>query len=913
MGVVYSAFDPKLDRRVAIKMLLRRPGDDAEGMARLTREAQAMARLAHPNVVTIHDVSDRDGVVFLAMEFIEGATIRAWAEASPRSWREIVGIFAAAGRGLAAAHGAGLVHRDFKPENVMVADDGRVLVMDFGLARVAGPDRDVSASDLHEERADLTVTGSLLGTPAYMSPEQFDNGSVDAPSDQFSFCVSLHELLFGERPFKATSILELAACVRAGRIIEPAKRGDVPRWLSALLERGMSVEPSDRFSSMGALLDTLDRGLRPNRTVYLAAGGVLAAGATAAAFGFTVTADSRACKRGEDKIEDVWNAGRNEQIGEAYAALETPFAAEVWTQSAPLVDAFAKSWADGYYEACVATNVDGGQSEERLDARMDCLAAQRTHLETLLQTFETPDFDVAQRTHSAVSGLPRPGACADPSKISNALDDTLPRDTRTAATEAGARTDALLSAGRYDEALDAAKIGLARLPDEGVYPLRAGLLQRRASAERRLGDLRLSEATLRDALAEAGRAHDNRAVAATGLDLIFLTGVEGDRAAEAEGMADIVEATVDSSGAEPDLILKLYDMRAILARNAAEWDRALEHHGKALTLVAGPEFGAADRSVIHGSHGKTLMEMDRFAPAREEFERAYEYAVEAFGPDHPIAATDLSDIGRVCRRMGDHECGMKYFQEALDIRARALGRNHPLYADAVYNFGLYQAEQMQLDDGESATNRAIEIWREVHGEQSSRVAIGYSQLANIAHSRGDNDKAEQLHARSLDIRIALHGEGHPSLTLPMGNRANALVDLERYAEAIQLYDETMAIQEASLVPDHLDVAYTLIGKCNALVATDRAAEAVPLAQRALDIRLKGSIDPYVVAVARFALARASWPANRESAAREEAKTAFVECHRSTNGDPKLCRQIEEWLVARDIEVPARPPVAVASD
>ncbi len=795
----------------------------------------------------------------------------------------------------------------------MVADDGRVLVMDFGLARVAEPDCDVSASDLEGESAELTATGSLLGTPAYMSPEQFDNGSVDAPSDQFSFCVSLHELLFGERPFKATSILELADCVRSGRVVEPAKRGDVPRWLSALLERGMSVEPGDRFSSMGALLDTLDRGLRPNRTVYLAAGGVLAAGATAAAFGFTVTADARACKRGEDKIEDVWNAGRSEQIGKAYAELETPFAAEVWTQTAPLVDAFAESWADGYYEACVATNVDGGQSEERLDARMDCLAAQRTHLETLLETFETPDFNVAQRTHNAVSALPRPAACADPSRVTNVLDKQLPRETRTAASEAHARAEALLSAGRYDEALDAAKMGLAHLPTDGTYPLRAGLLQGRANAERRLGDLQASESTLRAALTEAGKSHDTRGVAATGLDLIYLTGVEGDRAAEADGMADIVEAAVETAGAENDLVLKLHDMRAVLARKAAKWDRALEHHRKALALVAEPEFGARDRSVIHGSHGKTLMEMDRFAPAREEFERAYAYAVEAYGPDHPIAATDLTDIGRVCRRMGDHECGMKYFQEALDIRARALGRNHPLYADALYNFGIYQADQMQLDDGESATKRAIEIWRDAHGEQSSRVATGYSQLANIAHSRGDNETAEQLHARSLEIRIGLHGERHLSLTLPMGNRANALVDLERYDEAIELYDATLEIQTAGLVPDHLDIAYTLVGKCNALIATDRAAQAVPLAQRALDIRLQGSVDPYVHSVARFALARASWAAGHAAAAGREAKTALTECHRAKNGDPKLCRQLEDWLTARDLEPPARPPIASASD
>jgi serine/threonine protein kinase len=211
MGVVYAAYDPELDRKVAIKLLrFDRLGSEAgeRDRLRLQREAQAIARLSHPNVVHVYDVGTFGDQVFVAMEFVAGRTLRQWAEEEPRPWREVVDRFALAGRGLAAAHAAGLIHRDFKPDNVLLGDDGRVRVVDFGLARPAGQqpapegERTPSGGTLAHP---LTEWGVVVGTPAYMAPEQLRGEASDERSDQLSFCVSLYETLYGERPFPGGS------------------------------------------------------------------------------------------------------------------------------------------------------------------------------------------------------------------------------------------------------------------------------------------------------------------------------------------------------------------------------------------------------------------------------------------------------------------------------------------------------------------------------------------------------------------------------------------------------------------------------------------------------------------------------------------------------------------------------------
>jgi serine/threonine protein kinase len=257
MGVVYAAYDFGLDRKVSLK-LVRGERHGKERQERLVREAQAMARLSHPNVISVHDVGTYEDQVFIAMEFVAGGTLKHWLRSAPRGRAEVVERFLEAGRGLAAAHRAGLVHRDFKPENVLMGEDGRCRVTDFGLA--------VPATASTEGPG---TPAPAAGTAAYMSPEQRQGRAVDPRSDQYAFCVALHEGLCGERPPSPGPTPALAA---AG----------APRALCRVLERGLSAEPDARFPSLDALLAELERSLRPERRRVALAGGLGLAGSVAA-------------------------------------------------------------------------------------------------------------------------------------------------------------------------------------------------------------------------------------------------------------------------------------------------------------------------------------------------------------------------------------------------------------------------------------------------------------------------------------------------------------------------------------------------------------------------------------------------------------------------------------------------------
>jgi serine/threonine protein kinase len=262
MGTVYAAHDPELCRKIALKIL--KPAGSIDGerelvRERLRREAQAMAQLAHPNVVTVYDVGAVNDQIFIAMELVEGQTLASWLAASPRRWREVVAMFLPAGRGLAAAHAAGMVHRDFKPENVLVGNDGRVRVGDFGLARMLASGVEGSEEHLKRVRVNRSgsTTGSLVGTPYFMAPEQFQCRSTDARSDQFSFCLALYVALARQHPFAGNDVDRLAESVAEGQIRRPPDGSVLPRRLFRVLRRGLATDPANRFSSMEALLAEL--------------------------------------------------------------------------------------------------------------------------------------------------------------------------------------------------------------------------------------------------------------------------------------------------------------------------------------------------------------------------------------------------------------------------------------------------------------------------------------------------------------------------------------------------------------------------------------------------------------------------------------------------------------------------------
>jgi len=261
MGVVYVAWDPDLNRRIAIKIL--KPSQDGEDIEsakkRLLREAQAMARIEHGNLVQVFDIGTYQDLVFIAMEFVEGRTLREWkAELKPEDWRDILWVYSAAARALQAAHDAGLVHRDFKPDNVMLGFDNRVRVMDFGLAQPVTRGLPKITEEMQSDAFEktLTKTGVIMGTPAYMAPEQFVGERADHSTDQFSFCVALFEALYGYRPFEGKNLTEIAKSVLRGQIRLPEK-SHVQGWVLDVLLQGLQTHPDDRFGSMDDLVDAL--------------------------------------------------------------------------------------------------------------------------------------------------------------------------------------------------------------------------------------------------------------------------------------------------------------------------------------------------------------------------------------------------------------------------------------------------------------------------------------------------------------------------------------------------------------------------------------------------------------------------------------------------------------------------------
>ena len=316
MGTVYSVYDDTLDRRVALKFINGPDSEDAR--TRMLREAQAMAQLNHPNVVPVFDFGEHDGCLFLVMEYVEGATLRQWQDAAPRDWTEVLDKYIQAGRGLEAAHARGLVHRDFKPHNAVVGSDDRVRVLDFGLAvkpasdeePLAGSTARPSSSDWSLETP-LTATGAVLGTPAYMSPEQLDGLDVDHRTDQYSFCVALWEALHGERPHSVSTTLTSAPAPR-----EPSDASalvDYPAAVKTALMRGLDPSAEKRWSDMGALLAKLEsirsRGRR--RTVAAAAGLVFVG-----AVGLPIAFDLRdsGCANGAKRWASVWGPDRRQRI-----------------------------------------------------------------------------------------------------------------------------------------------------------------------------------------------------------------------------------------------------------------------------------------------------------------------------------------------------------------------------------------------------------------------------------------------------------------------------------------------------------------------------------------------------------------------------------------------------------------------
>ena len=390
MGIIYRARDSMLRRNVALKLLRLADRASEDAQARMLREAQGLARLDHPNVVTVYETGLHDGEVFIAMELIHGVSLDRWLRAQHRGWREIAVVLAQAGQGLAAAHAAGLVHRDIKPANIMIADDRRVKVVDFGLARAV-------AESMPRERPSfdtttrLTATGTLVGTPAYCAPEQLAGYEVDTASDVFSFCITCCEALFGKRPFEASTARDLLARMGDRDALVLPRTPRLPARLRALLQRGLSFEPTQRPTLTELVTALGDRGIRPR--VFVAAA---AAAAIVAFVAIAVVPRGAAdpCAGSRSELAAVWSATQREQARNHFGNTAT------WEELSGTLDGYTRQWQLLREGACRATN----------NVASKCLDERRVELERLVRELVTLEPGGAL---ASARGLPALGDCSD--------------------------------------------------------------------------------------------------------------------------------------------------------------------------------------------------------------------------------------------------------------------------------------------------------------------------------------------------------------------------------------------------------------------------------------------------------------------------------------------------------------------
>ena len=916
MGVVFAAIDPELDRKVAIKLLQAGPlARDADARARLVREAQALARLSHPNVVGIFDVGTHRDQVWIAMELVVGRTLSAWLAERRPEWREVLEVMQAAGRGLAAAHAAGLVHRDVKPDNIMLGDDGRVRVMDFGLARRGSEELDArpAASALGVATmltSEVTHAGAMVGTPAYMAPEQFRGDPVGAPADVFAFSVMLWEGLHGERPFAGATLEELRANVEAGRRTIRRRRDASPRWLDPLLERGFAATAGARWPNMDALLAAIARArVRARRRLGVLFVGLLVclAGAIVLALALAERRTLAACEADGAAIREDWTDEARAEIERAFAATGKPNAAVVFERTIPWLDRWATSWQAARAGVCAAHRLEETLTDDLRERAEDCLAEHRGTFVALLAQLAHADANTLNRATVAAADLAAVDACTDPLAL---RERPLPSLERRAAVlairEDLSRVSSMRGAGQFKEALALART-TASAAEAAEWPaMTSEALYWVSTLESTLGEGSAAEGTAIRSLGEARAAHSAQAAAAA---LVLLAEIDERGAgrvwAEA-AQTELMHVTGDTRLLQSTLDNTLANLRR--AEGRYDESRRLSERSIATKIeVLGENHPRVAKAL--SSLGNAIDRQGAYEEALRIHKRALAIDERTLGPDHPDVATDLNNLAVTFGHLGHRDEALRAFSRALEIRERLFDPSHPKIISSLNNvatehfsLGRYDEALQLFERALTALNAAppgntelkatlvnncsviynttcryaeavrdgtlaLKLFEEANGVTHPNVANGLDALTTARLRMGQLDAALATAERSLAVREAALGADHPLLVeslnlLGMVERAGG-----RTTAALQHGERAVAVAEAK---NNAELAWSLGELAETLLAAGRPAEAVDRGERALaTVEGASSRGPKI----RFTLARALSAVGADPRARVLAQQA----------------------------------------
>ncbi len=867
MGVVLRAYDPELDRKVALKLVRSLKGDGAaELQQRLLREAQAVARLSHPHVITVFDVGTVDGRLFMAMEFIEGSTLRKWLTAQPRGWREVCAIFQQAGQGLAAAHAAGLVHRDFKPDNVLVDLRGRVKVMDFGLARLEHLPSPLleSGEPAPEEPEDrLTRTGTIVGTPAYMAPEQWKGREVDARGDQFSFCVSLYEALYSHRPFKRGAKPDFT------QIPPPPPQTQVPAWVRRVVLRGMSVEPQARFASMEALLEALANDPARRRRRAVAAG--LGALALTAAVVLVPWGGPPPCTGASERLAPLWNEQRQGAVRASLLAAGGALGPGTADSVAQLLTGYTRAWEDGYTETCRATHVRREQPESVLALRMACLDRHLLALDALVGVLEHADAELVPGAVEAAQKLPSVSSCSQVEALLSLPPP--PEDPGTRARLESARRElakaqALLDAGRFAAGLPVAKAVLEEARALRYRPLEAEALHVAGWLETRLGQNTAADASWVGAvLAALASRHDELALRSA-TELVYVTGYELGQHPKARAWAAQARALLERVGPREELEAQLSNNEGLLAFSEGKLPEAMRHYQHALRLrerVLGPDH--LQTAKVLNNLGLLHQRQGTPAEAVPLYERVLAIQRAQLGADHPAQAITLINLGDARRALEGPDAALPLYTQALELRLRTLGETHPLTLRLYNDLGRVHMQRGAFDEARKAHERALALCARAFGEEHTEYALALKEVAALEHRQGRLAEALALYTRVLALQERLVGTAASITLRTREDRANVLLDMGREREALGELEAVLARREADGGPQQGRLVPTLLKLGRAHLALGQPQRARAMLERGLGIARPLGWSAVRLAELEFELARALWDSG---APREQA-------------------------------------------
>ena len=894
MGEVWLAHDEELDRDVAVKLL--RPDRHDRAGGRMLREAQAMARLRHPNVVTVYDVGTWNDRIFVAMEYVRGRTLKVWLGETRRSLREIVDAFDGAAEGLAAAHEADLVHRDFKPENVMVDEHGRVQVMDFGLARAPGAD-DPPPEQLRSEELDvrssgnlvsarLTATGALMGTPAYMAPEQFLKTGADARTDQFAFAVALYESLYGERPFAGLSPMEIAANVSAGEIRPAPKGSTVPSRLRRVLLRALERVADDRYPSMRGLQRAVAEAVRP-RWAPVGVVGVVGLGALVAAAGSSAAPEDPCAEAGA-AVAIAWDDAARTSTEQAFAASGLGFAAEAFIRFDEEVTAYAEALSAEADEACRDTRVRGVQSEPALDLRLVCLRDEQRQLDRLLHVARDADADFVVAAIPGLAKMRDPTACRRSAQAAApASSEDIPAELREELSEIELAYDL----GREDEARAAAAALVERLEPEGPSPALVHALIITGLGSDPDGEARLERAVW--LATELGL--DRWAARAAGT--LVNQAYRRDPSAAGRWMAHAEALLRHLDGADAALQQRIDVVRLEYQLLRGDYDAVVQGADPLLEDPAGGLSSRYMQVMVRDVLASALQRQGDLKGALEQNERALQLLTDMFGPGHPDTALQRVELAEVLAATGRNERAETELHKALGIFERAYGpeseRFHrSLRGLAVVRFskGDYEAALPFLERMHDQAEARANVPDAAVAETSSMLGVAYWFL-------GRYREAELLHLRALETAEAIFGSDNPRTAMYTDNLATALERQGKIEEALEMHRRALPILERVMGKDSPSVAVSLRDQARALRSAERWDEAQELLERSVRNFQRSGAAPTEVAESRFDLARALWPDDtarpRAISLAHWARGAYVEAGRT-----ERVAEIDAWLAER---------------